>query len=375
MLLEAGLVPEAIHGMSIQVLDELVKVGALFGLSSRLLMAPRSEIESALSLLRARLAEINSELEDCATATRERYYRDGKQVTYAEGRKDAEDLRILRGQAVIIYVDGNGIEIPFLEEDSPLAAFLENSEKWEEVAYIDNAVLYALLATSKYPHSESARTRLTAILAKLGRHAAVFDELLRKHGPTSNLADRLNETIDVAGIQTDPERTLEVLEAAVALRPRDVTSRLRLADCKSLLRQFADAEGEYRHALTQSTFDKERIHALVGLGNCAADSERTNDAVEWFQQALAIDGTNAYALMNLGIALIRGGRPQEAVPHLEHALEASPSLASLWYYCSAAYYACGQLDKARERVKKAIELAPEVQLYREALAQLDRFQP
>jgi tetratricopeptide (TPR) repeat protein len=108
------------------------------------------------------------------------------------------------------------------------------------------------------------------------------------------------------------------------------------------------------------------------MGNCGAECGLTNDAVEWFQQALAIDGRNVHALRNLGIALVRGRRPEEGVPYLERALEAAPSDASLWFECSAAYYACQKFDKARERLGKAIALAPEVERYREGLAQLDR---
>src|SRR5262249_10073179 len=144
-------------------------------------------------------------------------------------------------------------------------------------------------------------------------------------------------------------------------------------DCKMLVRDFSGAAGEYGQALAYGVLEQERIHALVGLGNCGAECGVTNDAVEWFQQALAIDGTSVYALRNLGIALARGGRPEEAVPYFERALEAAPPDASLWFESSAAYYACRNFDKARERLGKAIKLAPDVKRYREALAQLDRF--
>jgi tetratricopeptide (TPR) repeat protein len=271
----------------------------------------------------------------------------------------------------VIYVDGKELKIPFLEEDAPVAAFLENSEKWEEGGYVDNAVLYALLATSRDPQSEAARARLTAIQTRLGRHAAVFDELLRKHGHRSHLADRLSETLSRSDMQT-AGRSLEVLETLAALRPRDMTGRLRLADCKMVLRDFTGAAHEYGQALVQSGLEQERIDALVGLGNCRAECGLTNDAVEWFQQALAIDGTNVHALRNLGIALVRGRRPEEAVPYFERALEAAASDASLWFECSAAYYACQNFDKARERLGNAIALAPDVERYREGLAQLDR---
>jgi tetratricopeptide (TPR) repeat protein len=369
MLHQAGLELAVISAASKQTLEDLVEVAKLLGLDPKLLIVPQV---STLISLRARLKEMGTELEECSAVTRERYYREGKQVTYAEGRRNAEDLYHLRGQTVVLNVDGKEINIPFLEEDASVAEFLENSGKWEEGGYVDNAVLYALLATSRDPQSEAARARLTAIQTRLGRHAAAFDELLRKHGHRSHLADRLSETLSPSDIQTDPGRALQVLEALAVLRPRDATGRLRLADCKMLLRDFTGAAHEYGQALVQSGLQQERIHALVGMGNCGAECGLTNDAVEWFQQALAIDGRNVHALRNLGIALVRGRRPEEGVPYLERALEAAPSDASLWFECSAAYYACQKFDKAREHLGKAIALAPDAERYREGLAQLDR---
>jgi len=57
---------------------------------------------------------------------------------------------------------------------------------------------------------------------------------------------------------------------------------------------------------------------------------------------------------------------------LESAIEISTPDASPSFECAAAYYARKDFEKARELMKKAVELSPEVERSREALAQLDR---
>jgi tetratricopeptide (TPR) repeat protein len=158
----------------------------------------------------------------------------------------------------------------------------------------------------------------------------------------------------------------------VALRPLDAASRLRLAGCKMLLRDFAGADREYREGLARAQLVGERAHAMVGVGNAAAEFARTDEAIGWFDQALAIDRASLYALRNLGIALVRGKRPVEAIVHFERALNVSADDPSLWFECSCAYYAANRFGEARERLKKAIELAPEDEHFRQALAQLDQ---
>lgn len=372
LLGNAGLESSTVQEACRRALDDLVVVAKLFGLKPDPLVAPNSAVASVLRPLTKRLTELRAELVECSAATRERYYREGKRVSLAEGRKDAEDKWRLRGQRLAIYVDGREISIPFLEADSPVSAFLENSEKWEEGGYVDNAFVYALLATSRDSESEAARTRLDAIRARLGPHAAAFDRLIGQHGPASHLADLLAETVRQSDIEADPRRTAELLEQLVALRPLEVATRLKLADSRLLLKDFAAADREYREALSKARLDQERAHALVGVGNAAAEFGRTDEAVGWFGKALAIDDTYVHALRNLGIALVRGGRPTEAIPHFERALELAPEDPSLWFACSCAYYAARRFPEARERTEKAIELAPEVEHFRQALAQLDQ---
>lgn len=369
MLHKAGLDLGAVCDASNQARRDLVEVTKLLGLDSTLIAGLKEPFSNALV---SQLRELSPELEECSAATRERYYRDGKPVTEAEGRRNAEDPHRLRGQAIIIYLKDKQVEIPFLEDDSPLTAYLNNSEKWEEAGYFDNALLYARLAVIKEPQGEAARARALAVQERLGKHAAIFDELVQEHGYTSHLADKLTEAIAAQDAKADARQTLERLEAASAMRPLDIPNRLRLADGKMKLRDFLGAAQEYGQVLERSESDSERIHAFVGLGNAGVESGLTDDAVDWFQQALAIDNANTYALRSLGVALVRGNRPEEAIPYFERALAVVRSDAQIWFESAAAHYACQKFDEARERTERAIALAPDVEHYRNALAQINR---
>jgi Flp pilus assembly protein TadD len=54
---------------------------------------------------------------------------------------------------------------------------------------------------------------------------------------------------------------------------------------------------------------------------------RLEEAAKAFQEALRLDGTNHHHAFNLGLALLRLGRPEEARPHFEKALALNPRFA------------------------------------------------
>jgi predicted Zn-dependent protease len=105
-----------------------------------------------------------------------------------------------------------------------------------------------------------------------------------------------------------------------------------------------------------------------------------------FDEAASLYGAIVRALpsepgmqMNLGMALVMGGRPQEAVPHLQTALRLKPDLLPASLFLGAAHADLGQTAKAVEPLQKFVAAQPDHhdarQMLADALLKLERWGP
>ena len=217
-------------------------------------------------------------------------------------RAEPEDPYHLTQQAVKFFLDGEEVEIPFLHANAPVEAFLENSCKWEKVGYLDNALMYALLAQKNQPNAVSANARLEELRAKLGSSYSVVEELLSKHGLSSDVADTFAKELEKAKTESSLHDAPANNEALVAMRPREGVYRLRLADSRYANRDFTTAALDYREASSLDLPTGAHVHTLVGIGNSYVEEGRTDDAVASFQSALDEAPNSVYALVNLAFA-------------------------------------------------------------------------
>jgi tetratricopeptide (TPR) repeat protein len=75
-------------------------------------------------------------------------------------------------------------------------------------------------------------------------------------------------------------------------------------------------------------------------------------------------------LNKLSRALLAAQRPQEAVPHLLHALEVYPDYSTSHATLGDAYRLLGELEKARQYYEQAIQINPFDPLPHRYLAEL-----
>ena len=67
------------------------------------------------------------------------------------------------------------------------------------------------------------------------------------------------------------------------------------------------------------------IESLIEQGNAAYDEGRSEEAIQYFDQALAIDPENVTALVSKGLALEDLDRTEEAIQYDDRALAIDPS--------------------------------------------------
>lgn len=139
-----------------------------------------------------------------------------------------------------------------------------------------------------------------------------------------------------------------------------------------------DAIVEFEAALRYSPkrgAEGERAALLNNLGFALAASGRHLDAIEQFSQALMLDPSLTRARNNLGFSLAALGRDDEAFAVFRAVQEGQsvPTLtaeANAHYNLGLARAARGDSEGARESLSRALQLAPDHERARDALASL-----
>lgn len=107
----------------------------------------------------------------------------------------------------------------------------------------------------------------------------------------------------------------------------------------------------WRHAVA-STSRNFRAHNYLGI--TLSGQKRLDEAIEQFQEALAIQPENTDANGNIGIALVQKGRVDEAIVHYRRGLETSPDCAEIHNNLGNALMRKGQVDEAIVHYQQAL---------------------
>jgi len=116
---------------------------------------------------------------------------------------------------------------------------------------------------------------------------------------------------------------------------------------------FFTASREFEENLSDL---KSRAYQL--LGRSKGEQNDLPEAAQFFQKSLEENPQNIDAAANLGTALDRLGRPEEALFYFEKALAAKPDNFALYFNYGLALAKTGKLREARQAFQKSLELNP-----------------
>jgi tetratricopeptide (TPR) repeat protein len=90
-------------------------------------------------------------------------------------------------------------------------------------------------------------------------------------------------------------------------------------------------EGELKAFRDILTRDPKNLQAAVSAGNLLYDAHRYVEAIPFYQQAFALNGSDVNVSTDLGTALWYAGRPEDALAQYERSLSISPTHAQTLY--------------------------------------------
>ena len=154
---------------------------------------------------------------------------------------------------------------------------------------------------------------------------------------------------------------LAVAQGTPRANPSSVRTDLTPRDAEELQRALALYEGGKFSAacpplvqLAARYTSDARVQTAAGM--CLLESDNLKDGVPYLQRAMTLHPADLAVTRNLGIALLRLGRPNEAVPLLEIVTQQAPTESSGWISLAQASRASGDSQRALQAYEHAFRL-------------------
>jgi tetratricopeptide (TPR) repeat protein len=99
--------------------------------------------------------------------------------------------------------------------------------------------------------------------------------------------------------------------------------------------------------------------AYTNLGNICFRRHQVEEAETFYEKALSVDPHQPEAQYNLGYLMLERGEPEGSVQHFLGALAADPQFADAYFNLAMAYEQAGETEKARPLWENYIALEPQ----------------
>jgi tetratricopeptide (TPR) repeat protein len=183
---------------------------------------------------------------------------------------------------------------------------------------------------------------VTALLAAVGLFAPASQ-------PNPLEAARLNNLGCAYMNQQLFEKGLKAFQQAVEADPKFAIARLNEGVAYLNLQKVDDARAALEDAVQH---DVKNPHAWYSLGLLAKNGGDAPGAIEAFKHVIEIDSNDADTWYFLGTAYVQAKQFPQAIEAFQHALQLNPLHASAEFGLSRAYQQSGDVDHAREHLKR-----------------------
>jgi tetratricopeptide (TPR) repeat protein len=163
------------------------------------------------------------------------------------------------------------------------------------------------------------------------------------------------------------QKAVGALEEALAIDPRDVTTRMYLAGA---LWMSGSREASRAQYLEAAKLEPANARAHMYLGRMAALEGRDRQAVEHLQQATDLDAELLPAWLNLAMARQRLRRFAPALAAYEDAIRLDPGNAHARLGRAFALIGLGRHADARRRIEEDLKVLPDEPVFVHTLARL-----
>jgi len=179
-----------------------------------------------------------------------------------------------------------------------------------------------------------------------------------------DVADRLLVHLARGGI-SDPDlitafglaalRLSKMSEQLTDVKQKNLVQEVGQAAFNSVQAPFEKAAAGYEALLKQYPATR-GIH--YAYGDYLLNQAHYEEGLKQMQEELRLNPDDAMASLQIAMTYIRTGRPGDAIPYAEKAVQLSPKLFASHYALGLALYRAGKTGAALTELQKAVRLAP-----------------
>src|SRR5271157_1320597 len=145
------------------------------------------------------------------------------------------------------------------------------------------------------------------------------------------------------------EKGLKAFQQAAELDPKLTIARLNEGVAFLNLQKIDEAKGALEDAVK---LDPKNPNARYNLGLLAKNTGDAQAAIDAFKHVIEIDANDADTWYFLGASYVQDKQFPQAIEAFQHALQITPLHASAEFGLSRAYQQSGDVDHAREHLKR-----------------------
>ncbi len=172
--------------------------------------------------------------------------------------------------------------------------------------------------------------------------------------------------------QGEWDRALQLLRAAVGLRPSLLEAQWDLGNALMEIPRIEEAIGAYRAAVALAPGSPQ---IRIELANALAAGGQFEEAERQLRQAIALAPSHIAPRRALGHLFLSRGRPDQAVETFQAAIELAPARAELHYDLGRAYLAAGCKEAAAAAFQEVLRIDPSHGAASRALRQVTGEEP
>ena len=136
------------------------------------------------------------------------------------------------------------------------------------------------------------------------------------------------------------------------------------------MRQAGERRGSREVVPPRARDGSENPDAASGLGLLLANAGRTGEARRLFEQAIALQRDDAFAINNLGVLYINMGLVNDPIAAFQYGIRLAPDDDTLYLNLARVRFRMADMDKARDTMRALLARKPDDSVATKTLQQL-----
>lgn len=213
-------------------------------------------------------------------------------------------------------------------------------------------------ASAAQPENSNYHFALYLCYAFTGDKKAALREIESAYSYSSQDSKYLMSYVLALRLDWQPIKARDLMAAYSNTQGKSLETESFVAQLNMAVQEYQKAAKVFERWLDESGVEhpKERSTILLHLGTCYLYLGRHDEAIDCFEQAVNLYPENILAKRRWFSALVRKGKPEDAIAFCSKELKGHEDSESVRYHKGLAFELLGKSQEARQQYEEALEI-------------------